>query len=246
MRPLWPCLLVLSLLACGSDQDPAPASDAGVRPQPAAPTAVTTSTSPYADFRAAILAGKASQAQILAALDEADIMGLSNTLLHLYAMRDDPYVKDVLQRLWLDPEALQPQVNNPLLSKMAARVALAHTLQRVRPAAAYLDFIRAALQDADFFARSQAVLALGFVGDDSDIPAMQALGRDADPYVAEVAIKALAIRGTPAAGVALLELKRHYATQPHLHTVIRQVLLERFPALSPAASGPQVRIDPDG
>jgi len=232
-RPSVLICLVALLPACGQQQD------AGTGHPEAAKRPVTQASepvpqrSPYDAFRADIMAGKASRAEILAALDEADIMGLSNTLLQLYAMRKDLQASKILLGLWQDPQGLRPQVNNPLLSRTAARVALAHTLQRSHPAAAYLDFIRAALDDPDPFARAQAVLALGFVGDDTDIPAMQVLALDADAYVAGVAVKALAIRGSAAAGAALLELKRHYANDPRLHTVIRQVLLERFPALMP-------------
>ncbi len=225
------CLVAL-LPGCGQQQDTGTHPGAAGKPVAEA-VREASRRSPYEGFRAAIMAGKASRAEILAALDEADIMGLSNTLLQLYAMRSEPWVRDLLLGLWDDPQSLRPEVNNPLLSRAAARLALAHTLQRAWPAPAYLDFIRGGLRDPEPFARAQAVLALGFIGDDGDVPRMAGVALDSDAYVAEVAVKALAIRGSSAAGSALLELKRHYAADPRLHTVIRQVLLERFPALMP-------------
>ncbi len=233
------CLALLPLGACEQQQE-AGGDRASVTGKGKAPLgSPVVQGSPYDTFRAAILAGKAGRAEILAALGEADIMGLCNTLLHLYAMRTDPQVRKLLLDLWTSPQSLRDEIGNPLLSGSAARVALAHTLQRAYPAPAYLGFIRGALRDSDPFARAQAVLALGFVGDDQDVPAMRSLALDGDAYVAEVAIKALAIRGSDAAGEALLELQRHYAGEPHMNTVIHQVLLERFPQLSPqqAATG---------
>jgi len=230
--PLLICLVAL-LPACGQQQDAGTGHPGSPKKPLVQASGTAPYTSPYDRFRADIMAGKASRAEVLAALDETDIMGLSNTLLQLYVMRQDPGVSKILRRLWQDPQGLRPEVNNPLLARAAARVALAHTLQRIHPDPVYIGFIRTRLKDADPFVRAQAVLALGFVGDDQDIPAMRKLALDADAYVAGVAVKALAIRGSPAAGKALLELKRHYGADPRLHAIIRQVLLERFPALMP-------------
>lgn len=220
-------LILLLLGACGRDQDAAVEAPpaAGV---PAAPEAPPLDR--YEGLRARIRAGDASLQEIEEALTEADLQGLSNTLLHLYLVREQPGAADLLQDLWHRRAADWPALNWVGLDRTAARVALAHTLARIHPQGAevYLGAIREALADPDPFARAQAVVALSFVGDDGDLPMLEALARYDTPYAAEAAIKALAIHGGESARGALLRLGEHHRGDPAKSAVIRQVLLERY------------------
>jgi HEAT repeat protein len=182
-------------------------------------------------LRAAILEKRASLNQIEEALTESDPMGLCNTLLQLYIMRDHEGVPGLLEDIWKGDENKHPSLNWGLLKQAAARVALAHTLARIgsRNTAVYLSYIRDQVVHPDQLARAQVAVALGFIGDDTDVPLLLDMARSRSDYAAEAAIKALAIRGSEAAKQALLELGKHYADDPKKMTIIRRMLAEGFP-----------------
>ncbi|MCC7412514.1 MAG: hypothetical protein IT495_12915 [Gammaproteobacteria bacterium] len=185
----------------------------------------------YEALRASIRAGAATGAEVREALTERDALGLSNTVLQLYYLREDAGVRALLEALWSGQRDQARAAAWDTLATAPVRVALAHTLARIDPGRRpqLLAFIRASLASRDEFAQAQAALALAFVGDHEDLPALEALARSGGDYAAEAALKALAIRGGDTAHQAMLRLQRHYRADAQRSAVIRQLLAERWP-----------------
>jgi hypothetical protein len=201
-------------------------------PAPPASIAQPRPLDRFEALRAALRDGEAvSLDRIVAALDEPDPMGLANTILHLYLLRERAEVRALLEGLWRGEREAAPGADWDALATPELRVAIAHTIARIDPrrAGELLDYIRAALESPSELAQAQAATALAFVGEETDVTRIAALGRSGGDYAAEAAIKALALRGGDAAREALLDLKARYANDRRKSIVIRQVLAERYP-----------------
>lgn len=189
-------------------------------------------------LRESIRTGRGGIEEARQALAEPDAQGLVNTVLALYFLRADPRAMELAGALWRGNRAAAPGAAWDLLARPAARIAIAHTLARLAPqrAGELLPFIRAGLADPDPFAQAQAAVALAFVGDDSDVPAVEALARGGERYASEAAIKALALQGGDAAYAALMRLRPAFSGDAGRSTVLRRVMAERWPEREPGAT----------
>ncbi len=177
-----------------------------------------------------MLAGTAALPVLVEALAVRDPMTLANTVLQLQFACGRPEVRALLADLRADRRDSRPALAWDWLATPALQFAIAHTAARCEPAARedVLPLLRAGLGEADPFAQAQAAVALAFLGDDSDVPALARLARDGAPYAAEAAIKALALLGGAAARAALVELRERHAGDERRRTLLRQVMAERW------------------
>jgi len=224
--------LVAGLALSGCDRSEPPATST----QAQEPKTTTLAKTPwarekFAQQREKIRRATATLANIKVALADPDPMGLTNSILLLYLMREDPVVAQLLSAMWRMEKTQHPNLPWDRLRSPAARVALAHTLARTDTslAAGYVDFIRVHMDHTDPFVRAQAAVALGFVGTEADIPSLQRLAAGDSPYDSQSAIKALAIRGSEQARIALVELRGASAGNGAKRRVIETVLAEHFP-----------------
>ena len=174
-------------------------------------------------------------------LTSPDPFTIVNEILQLYLLRQRGDVRGLLVDLWEVDGERYPDLNWQEIEKPPARVALAHTLARIGEfePEPLLAFIRSNLDHADPFTQANAVTALAFVGEDSDIEAMTALAANGADYAAEAAIKALALHGGPRAKDALLQLRVHYAADAYKQTIIDRVIAERYPEHYQGRAGPR-------
>lgn len=174
--------------------------------------------------------GTAALPDLEAALAAREPLALANTVLQLQFACGRADVRALLADLQAGATSARPALAWDLLATPALRLALAHTVVRCDPPQrdVLLPALRAGLAERDPFAQAQAAVALAFVGDDTDVPAIAALARDGAPYASEAALKALALHGGDAAKAALIELRDRYAGDARRSTIIRQVMAERW------------------
>jgi hypothetical protein len=186
----------------------------------------SASARPHDRLREAIRQGRATEAEVLAALAGDDVKGLANTLHALYWMGDSPWVRALLLALWDEDLGAYPELDWGRLSAPAVRVAVASTRARLDPTGreGALAYLREALEDPEPFVRAQAAVGLGLAGSEADVPRLAEAGRDDSPYVAGAAVLALRVLGSQPAWEAVRALRDDPRLAPGVREQARQAL----------------------
>jgi len=197
---LWSALLIVVIAACSrSEQEP--------KPQPPKTSAISERalSSSHPDPNITV-------EEVKKRLREPREDYLYNTISWLIIRRDDPQIMELLKTVWARDKSGYPDLAWSELGSPVVRVALAQTLAQVYPKnQSYKAYILKALDDRDPFVQSRAALALGVLGDPTDIPKLETMVRAADKHASEMAIVALASMRRSDANAALERLKKEFA-----------------------------------
>lgn len=170
----------------------------------------------YGQLQKKIIYGVAQLHEVYEALTDHDVGSLTNTVHGLYSMRWHRGVYNLLDDLWLLKKEKHPDFAWDLFAKAPVRIALASTINRVKIVKTdeQLEYIRKHKYDEHEFHRAQVVVALGYNGEESDIPYIKSMAMGDNAYVAQSAISGLALMGGEKAKYALAEVWKKYIDTP--------------------------------